>query len=428
METYKLVILIAVIAILVILSGIFSMSDMVYGVVNQLRLKKDVEKGSKRAVIALNFAENYDTTITTILFSNNLVNIAASSLSALVGLYVFRSLGSDELAGTLTSLILLVIILIFGEICPKVIGRVFSFQLSKLLAYPILGLKYLFFPFVFVTSSFGRLLTKPITKQKEEEDTPISDEELQEMVDQIEEDEVIDEDQAELLRSAIEFKETEAHEIMTPRVDMFAFNIEDNIEELTHDDDIFSHSRVPVYQDTIDNIIGILPTKRVLKCMLAKQKINVSEMLLPVKFVPGSMPISNILENMKKSQTHVVIVKDEFGGTDGLLTMEDILEELVGEIWDETDIPVEFTRRLNENTYEVDGSMNINDFFDLIEMEEIEDTDFTTVGGWVIDKLERFAKVGDEFEYQNLTVEVMDATEFTVEKVKVIVHKTEEDE
>lgn len=428
MNTVELVILLVAIAILVILSGMFSMSDMVYGVVNQLRLKKDVEKGSKRAKIALNFAENYDTTITTILFSNNLVNIAASSLTALVGLYIFRSLGNDELAGTLTSLILLVIILIFGEICPKVIGRVYSYQLSKLLAYPILVSKYVFFPFVFVTSAFGRLVTKPFTKKKEEEDTPVSDEELQEMVDQIEEDEVIDEDQAELLRSAIDFKETEAHEIMTPRVDMFAFNIEDNIEELTHDDDIFSHSRVPVYQDTIDNIIGILPTKRVLKCMLAKQKINVQEMLLPVKFVPGSMPISNILKNMKKSQTHIVIVKDEFGGTDGLLTMEDILEELVGEIWDETDIPVEFTRRLNENTYEVDGSMNINDFFDLIEMEEIEDTDFTTVGGWVIDKLERFAKVGDEFDYKNLTVEVLDATEFTVEKVKVVVHKIEEDE
>ena len=332
-------VLIAIIALLVILSGIFSMSDMVYGVVNQLRLKKDVENGSKRAKVALNFAENYDTTITTILFSNNLVNIAASSLSAIVGTRVFLlgGLNNAEFAGTLTSLILLVVILIFGEIVPKVVGRVYSYPLSKLLAYPILVLKYIFFPFVYITSAFGRLVTKPITKKKEEEDAPVSDEELQEMVDQIEEDEVIDEDQAELLRSAIEFKETEAHEIMTPRVDMFAFNIEDNIEELTHDDDIFSHSRVPVYQDTIDNIIGILPTKRVLKCMLAKQKINVSEMLLPVKFVPGSMPISNILENMKKSQTHVVIVKDEFGGTDGLLTMEDILEELVGEIWDEKD-------------------------------------------------------------------------------------------
>lgn len=419
--------LLVVIAILVVLSGIFSMSDMVYGVVNQLRLKKDVEKGSKRAKIALNFASNYDTTISTILFSNNLVNIAASSLSAIVGLRIFSSLDND-LAGTITSLILLVIILIFGEICPKVIGRVFSYPLSKLLAYPILVLKYVFFPFVYVTSAFGRLLTKPITKIKEsDDDEPISDEELQEMVDQIEEDEVIDEDQAELLRSAIEFKETEAHEIMTPRIDMFAFNIDDNIEELTHDDDIFAHSRIPVYKDTIDNIIGILPTKRVLKNMLAKQKINVLEMILPVEFVPGSMPISNILSKMKNSQTHIVIVKDEFGGTDGLLTMEDILEELVGEIWDETDTPIEFYKKLNENTYVVDGSMNIDDLFELLDKELLEDNEFTSVGGWVIDKLERFAKIGDSFDYENLTVTVLDATEFTVEKVKIVKHKIEEE-
>ena len=419
--------LLVVIAILVVLSGVFSMSDMVYGVVNQLRLKKDVEKGSKRAKIALDFASNYDTTITTILFSNNLVNIAASSLSAIVGLRIFSSLDND-LAGTITSLILLVIILIFGEICPKVIGRVFSYPLSKLLAYPILVLKYVFFPFVYVTSAFGRLLTKPITKIKEsDDDEPISDEELQEMVDKIEEDEVIDEDQAELLRSAIEFKETEAHEIMTPRIDMFAFNIDDNIEELTHDDDIFAHSRIPVYKDTIDNIIGILPTKRVLKNMLAKQKINVLEMILPVEFVPGSMPISNILSKMKNSQTHIVIVKDEFGGTDGLLTMEDILEELVGEIWDETDTPIEFYKKLNENTYVVDGSMNIDDLFELLDKELLEDNEFTSVGGWVIDKLERFAKIGDSFDYENLTVTVLDATEFTVEKVKIVKHKIEEE-
>ena len=419
--------LLVVIAILVVLSGIFSMSDMVYGVVNQLRLKKDVEKGSKRAKIALDFASNYDTTISTILFSNNLVNIAASSLSAIVGLRIFSSLDND-LAGTITSLILLVIILIFGEICPKVIGRVFSYPLSKLLAYPILVLKYVFFPFVYVTSAFGRLLTKPITKIKEsDDDEPISDEELQEMVDQIEEDEVIDEDQAELLRSAIEFKETEAHEIMTPRIDMFAFNVDDNIEELTHDDDVFAHSRIPVYKDTIDNIIGILPTKRVLKNMLAKQKINVLEMILPVEFVPGSMPISNILSKMKNSQTHIVIVKDEFGGTDGLLTMEDILEELVGEIWDETDTPIEFYKKLNENTYVVDGSMNIDDLFELLDKELLEDNEFTSVGGWVIDKLERFAKIGDSFDYENLTVTVLDATEFTVEKVKIVKHKIEEE-
>ena len=130
---------------------------------------------------------------------------------------------------------------------------------------------------------------------------------------------------------------------------------------------------------------------------------------------------------MKNSQTHIVIVKDEFGGTDGLLTMEDILEELVGEIWDETDTPIEFYKKLNENTYIVDGSMNIDDLFELLDKELLEDNEFTSVGGWVIDKLERFAKIGDSFDYENLTVTVLDATEFTVEKVKIVKHKIEEE-
>ena len=386
---------------------------MVYASVNQLRLKKDAKK-SKAAKLALKYAENYNTTITTILFSNNLVNIAATSLLTVLVRLIFADEGYIY---TIASLALVVIILIFGEILPKVIGRAYSYHLSKLFAYPIMILKFIFFPFVYVTSQIGRFFASFfISKRK---DNVISDEELEEMVESIEEEGVIDEDQSELLKSAIAFKETEAYEIMIPRVDIFAIDISINIDKLLKSDEVFRHSRIPVYKGSIDNIIGMLPTKALLRNMLASKPVNISSLMYDVQFVPRSMGISEILKLMKKTKNHIVIVKDEFGGTDGLITMEDILEELVGEMWDETDKINESYRKIKRNQYLVDGSLNIEDFFDLVDLDRPEENEYTTVGGWVLNELHRFAKVGDHFKYKNLTVEVTDVTEFTVEKIIV---------
>lgn len=404
--------LIIAIIILIVLSGLFSCSDMVYASVNQLRLKKESRK-SKVSKLALHHAEHYNTTITTILFSNNLVNIAATSLLTVLMRFLFDS----DYAYTIASGSLVIIILIFGEILPKVIGRAYSYRLAKLFAYPVRWIQIIFFPFIFITSNIGKFFASFFISKKK--DNVISDEELEEMVESIEEEGVIDEDQSELLKSAIAFKDTEAYEIMTPRVDMYAIDIEDDFDKILRSDEIFKHSRVPVFRGSIDNIIGMLPTKAVLRNMLASKIVNVGSLMYDVQFVPRSMGISEILKLMKKTKNHIVIVKDEFGGTDGLLTMEDILEELVGEIWDETEKIEEKYRKLKRNQYLVDGSLNIEDFFDLVDVDLPEDVDYTTVGGWVLDELHRFAKVGDHFKYQNLTVEVTDVTEFTVEKVIV---------
>ena len=411
--------LIIAIIVLVFFSATFSASDIVYATVNKLRLKKKAQKKSKAAKIALSFAENYNETISTILFSNNLVNIAASSLATVLAL----SISNSPLSTTIAEIILLVVVLLFGELLPKVIGRAFSYRLSLVLAYPIYVLRIIFFPIVFVTSNLGKLIAKIFIREEHNDVDEMSDDELEELVEKVEEDGTIDEDQSELIKSVLDFKDTEAQEIMTPRVDMFAIPVDADIYKLLAGDEIFMHSRVPVYKGTIDNIVGILPTKQLLKSILAKEKINLKSLIIPVKFVPGAMGISEILQWMKSHKNHIVIVKDEFGGTDGLLTMEDILEELVGEMYDEMDKIKEPYTKISRNKYLVDANMNIDDFFDLCGLDISEDKAYNSVGGWVLDYLEKFAKIGDKFKYKNIDVKVVDATNFTVEKVEVTVHK-----
>lgn len=416
-----------ILVVLIIFSAFFSCADMVYSVVNKTTLEKEAEKGKKSSVLALKFANEYDKTISTIVFSNNLVNIGSSSLAAILGVQLFLPLG-QEFADTwgpyIMAAILLVVLIAFGEVIPKVIGRIYSYRLSKVFAYPIQCFKIIFFPFVFITTWFGKLITNPLFKRVEiQNDKDVSDEELQEMISTIEEEGVIDESQSDYLRSAVDFKETEAHDVMTPRVDVFAFDIDDDINVLINNDEIFKYSRVPVYKDSIDNVIGILKTKLILKELLKENPdIDIKSLIIPELNVPSGMNISAILPMFKKNHNHIAIVKDEFGGTEGILTMEDILEELVGDIWDEMDIPEQEVVKNANNEFLIDGNMNLEDFFELYSIDNDEvDTDYDTVGGWCIDVIGRFAKVGDTFDYQNIHVEILETTEFTVEKIKVIV-------
>ncbi len=424
--------LIISIVILLLFSIFFSSADMTYASVNQLRLKKSAEKGSRTAKLALKFAQNYDETITTILFCNNLVNIGATSLATVLGYQIFTvekfSQSIYELSPTIMSIILFVLLLIFGEIFPKVIARAYSYRFSLLFAYPIAFFKIIIFPIVFVSTKFGKLCVKPFIKNSNSDTSSdsITDDELNQIIETIQEEGVIDEDQEELVKSAIIFKDTEAHEIMTPRVDIFALDIDSNISEVLLSDEAFTHSRIPVYKDNLDNIIGILPTKTLLRKMLAKEKIDrklILSLMQEAHYVPFSMGISEILEDMKRYKHHIVIIKDEYGGTDGLLTMEDILEELVGEMFDEMDTVKQQYVKIKRSYYEIDGNMNIDDFFNLVDVEKPLNLDVTTVGGWCLDVLEKFAKVGDKFNYENLKVEIKEVNEFTVEKILVKVNK-----
>lgn len=411
-------------AFLLALSAGYSASEMSFNVVNRLRLKKAADQGNRAAKRALKIAETHDETVSTILFGNNLVNIAASSIATLAGMHFWGPVYGPSIGAVLS----FATILLFGELLPKATALRYSYRWSLIFAPFVMFFKILFKPFVFVVSRFVRWVARLWTRRASEEQ-PVTDDELVEMVDNAEESGVFDEKQGELLRSAIDFTETSAFEIMTPRVDLFAFDIQDNPDNLLKDPNLFTHSRIPVYEETIDNIIGILPTKLLLKAIVKGEKIDIRSNLIDPIYVYRSKPISAILTEFKTTHQHIAVVKDEFGGTEGIITMEDIVEELVGEIWDETDVVEEDIKKVADDVYLVNGAMNIDDFFDAIGYEKDFESDYTTVGGWCQERLERFAKVGDAFQFANLDVKVLEADEFTVTQIRVeIRHPLDEDE
>lgn len=420
-----MIIKIVLIVVLVGFSAFFSASEMIYSKVNRLKLKKAAENKESKAIVANQFVENYSSLLSNILVGNNLVNIASSSIATALCIDIF----GGDLGPTISSIGMLIIFLTFGEIIPKVIGNKFSYSLALFFARPLKLLTWIITPFAFVFNKIVGLLSKLWAKKTIE--PSFTDEELIEMVDSIEEEGLIDEQQSELIKSAIEFTDVTAHEIMVPRVDVFAWDIDDDVNELIKDENIFEYSRIPVYKESIDDIVGILNTKLLLKCILAKKDIDLEEMLIEPLYVYKTQPISSILKELRTSQKHIAIIKDEFGGTMGILTMEDILEELVGEILDETDTLEEEVayEKVDENTFIVDGTMNIYDFFELVEYDAKDfESEYTTIGGWSTDMLEKFPDVGDQFTFENLDISIESVDEFRVEKVKVIINELEEEE
>ena len=420
------VLAIIILVLLVLFSAFFSGSEIVYAKVNPLKLKKKAKKG-KSAKMALNIVDNYPIMLSTILVGNNLVNIAASSIATVVAMEVWPQYG--ELIATLG---MTVIILIFGEILPKTIFQTYNYTLSLLFAPILKFFYYLFKPVVWLFTKIINSLSKLWTPK---EDIPTAtDEELINMVDEIEDEGYIDEDTGELIKSAIDFTDVDAYEIMQHRVDVFAFDIEDDVKKLINDENIFNFSRVPVYEGSMDEIIGVLSTRQLLIKLLKKEKIDnntIRSMLTQPLYIHKTKSVSSLLHDFKKTQTHIAVVKDEFGGTMGIVTLEDVLEELVGEIWDETDkVEEEYTKK-NDNTYIVEGDMNIYDLWEMLDYQNDEfDTEYTTVGGFCTEKLEKFPSVNDTFTFENFKFTILEVDEdgVRVEKVSVEVLEKDEDE
>ena len=406
-----------IVAVCSLLSMFFSAADMVYGMVDKDRLKREKGKKEKRAKHALEIAEDYEVSISAILLGNNIVNIFASSIVTLIGIAL--SNGNQDLATTLTTIIFTVFIIIFCEFIPKAFAKRFNYSLALKFAYPVLFFKYLFFIIVWPIAMLFKLFGKLFAKKSKEEDQ-IDEDVLSEMADSLEEEGILEENEAEILRSAIDLNDIEAFEIMTPRVDVFAIDIEDSIDEIIKDKEIFKHSRIPVYKETIDNIVGILPIKALAKKILAKEKdFNLLSLCYKPIVVPRNHQILDVLREFKETKIHIAVVIDEYGGTEGIVNMEDILEEIVGDIFDENDEIEEEYIDKGHGIYIVDGAMNLDDFFELIEYEEEVETDYTTVGGFCQDILDRFAKKGDEFDFAHYHFKVLEADEFTVEKLRV---------
>ncbi|NLV29345.1 MAG: HlyC/CorC family transporter [Erysipelotrichaceae bacterium] len=409
-----------IVAILCAFSSFFSSADIIYGIVDVDRLKKNVEKGikPKRSKLALKIATDYEFTISSILFGNNVVNILSSSIVTLIGVSLAGPTNS-EMGVTLAAVIYTAFMIVFCEFLPKAIGKRFNFSLALLFAYPLVVFKYLTFIIVWPISKLFVLIGKLFSKKSKEEDI-IDEEVLTEMVDTIEEAGELEEEQAELVRSAIVLNDIEAYEIMTPRVDVFSIDVEDDINEILKEGEIFIHSRIPVYEETVDNIIGILPIKALLKAYLKGEKIDIRKLCYEPLFIPRNHQVMDLLSEFKASKVHIAIIKDEYGGNEGIVTMEDILEEIVGDIFDETDEIEEEYVEQGEGKFIVDGALNIDDFFELINFDEEYETEYATVSGLCQDILDRFAKVGDTFDFFHYTFIVIEADQYTAREIMVI--------
>ena len=413
-----------IVAICSLFSMFFSAADMVYGMVDKDRLNREKGKKEKRAKIALSIANDYELSISAILLGNNIVNIFASSIVTIIGL----SVSNPEVGTVVATIIFTVFIIVFCEFIPKAFAKRFNYSLSLTFAYPVIIFKYLFFILVWPIAKLFKLFGKLFAKKSKEEDE-IDEDVLTEMVDAIEEEGILEENEAEILRSAIDLNDIEAFEIMTPRVDVLAIDIEDDINEIIKDKKIFKYSRIPVYEGTIDNIIGILPINALAKKLLAGEKVDdILKMCYKPLVIPRNHQILDLLKEFKKTKIHIAVVIDEYGGTEGIVTMEDILEEIVGEIFDESDEIEEEYIEKGHGVYIVDGTMNIDDFFELIEYDEEVETDYATVGGFCQDILDRFAKKGDEFDFAHYHFKVLEADEFTVERLKVVDLEYEEED
>jgi len=418
-------ILIAGIALCICLSAFCSASEMALSSCNQLRLENAAEDGSKKAKTALRITERFDDALSAILICNNLANIGSSSMASVL---VILILGSDNYAWVSTVAIT-VLVIIFGETMPKIIAKKNANSIAERHAYPVRFLMLILKPLIWVVVKLIDLITMPLPERDSEESAEEAVEELHSIIETAEDEDVIDEDQSELVRSAIDFSETSVLEVMTARVDVTSIDIDDPWEDILAIIEEAPFSRIPVYEDSIDNIIGVLYLNHFLKALTDGDRVNIRALLMPPCYVYKTTKLPAVLNQLRRAKQHLAVVTDEYGGTLGVVSMEDVLEEIVGDIWDETDTVEQEIVCRSEGEYELDGSMILSDMAELLGLNEDEmEAESDTVGGWTIERFGSFPNVGDSFEYENISLSVLEMSDGRrVEKVIVKI-KAEENE
>lgn len=411
--------------LLVLCSAFFSSSEIAFATMNKLRMEKAAEKGDRRSKLALAVSGDFPRFLSTILVGNELVN---SAFSACVTMTLMELAVRHE--DVWAPIVSAVILLIFGETIPKILGTDYADGLSRRFAPLLRVCMWVFTPVVALVTALVERLSKLWTP--EETEPEVTDDELVTILETIEDEGVFTEREGELIRSAIEFSDVTALDIYTPRVDVYAVDLDDDIHDILADDDLLSYSRLPAYRESIDNIVGILSTKKLIKAAITQpvEEIRLEELLTEAIFVHKTRNISSILMEFKKKQCQMAVVADEYGGTLGILTLEDILEEIVGEIFDETDEVELDVVPSGEDGYIVDGGTTIDDFFESVDYHPPEDfeTEYDTMGGWAIERLDRFPVAGDHFVYDIFDVTVLEAEAMRVDKLRVKVMKKEEEE
>lgn len=398
------------------LSAFCSSAEMSYSSCNVVRLENLRDDGSARAAAAVKITEKFDDALSAILIGNNLANIAASSLASVL---VILLLGSDKYAWAAT-VILTLLVIIFGETIPKITAKKAANTLALRYAYAVRGMTVVLKPLIWLVVGLTHLLTGG--KAPEEEiDGEEAVEELQSIIETAEDEEVLDEDQSELLQAAIDFSEISAMEVMTARVDVYAIDIEDDWDEIVAAVESSPFSRLPVYEGSVDNIIGVLYLNHFLKALTEKgERTEIRKLLMQPCYVYKTMKLPAVLSLLRKAKQHLAVVTDEYGGTLGVVSMEDVLEQIVGDIWDDTDVIEQEVVERAEGEYELDGDMNIYDFLELVGIsEENFEAESATLGGWTVEQFGGFPQVGDSFRYENFTVTVLAMDARRVEKLLV---------
>lgn len=405
--------------LLVCCSAFFSATETAFSSVNKIRLKNMANDGDRKAKKALDLAEDYDKLLTTILIGNNLVNITATALATVLFTNLYQEYGA-----TVSTLVMTPLVLIFGEVTPKSIAKEtpekFAMSVCGLMSILVVVLT----PVNFLFTLWKNLISSIFHIENDE---GMTQEELITIVEEAQKDGDLEEHESDLITAAIEFNDLEVNEILTPRVDVVAMDIECTMDELEEAFRTNSFSRFPIYEDTIDNVIGILHEKDFYYAYYNDAE-SVRGILKPIQYTSSHVKISELLRQLQSSKTHMAVVLDEYGGTAGIITMEDILEELVGEIYDEHDEVREYWHQIDEKTYLVEGDCDLGEMFELFDMEDIDDEyDVNTVSGWVIQNMNRIPHEKDIFVANNLFVTVMDADEKLVKSIKVQLLKKEEE-
>ncbi len=405
---------IAIIIITMIFSALFSSCETAFSSVNKIRLKNYAAQGNKRAAKALKIANAFEDALTTVLVGNNIVNITMASVATVL----FTSLLGSKGVG-ISTVVITVLVLIFGEVLPKSYAKENAEKLSLLFSAPLSALIFIFKPIVL----FFNLLASVLKSDKTE--PTVTEDELKYIIDEIEEQGVLEEQESDLVKSALEFDEITVNEILIPRIKVVGVEKNASIEEIKNLFIEEMYSRIPVYEKSLDNIIGMITNKRFFK-MLSQGGDDISEIIQDVAHFSDLKLISEALRDMQRLKTHLAVVLDQYGGTKGIITLEDIIEELVGEIYDENDEIVPHLIKISDNEFEVTGDLSISDMLEEIGLDEnlIEST-YTSVGGWVTELLEHIPENNETAQYGNFFITVLKVKEQSVEKLNIRISSSE---
>jgi CBS domain containing-hemolysin-like protein len=403
------------------LSAFFSADEIAFTSINARRVRRAAEDGDKKSALVIKIYDRFDDALSAILIGNNLVNIAATSLATVVAIGI-----AGEAGAGLASVIMTVVIVLFSEITPKILAKRNAEAFAKSTARALNAVMLILMPVVKASLVVVEALARAMGAG-EKSGPAMTEAELTAILETAEDEGVIDEERTDLVQSALQFDDLTIAQVLTPRIDMVAVDVEDSLNDVLRVVIESQYSRIPVYEDTIDNVIGILHVNQFLRELDKKTDIELKKLLMPPLVVHKTLKLDDALKMLQRARTHIAVVADEYGGTMGIITLEDLLEQLVGEIWDENDDILEPCVEVGENMYECSGLMGLHDFFDEIDYDGKNfESEYTTLGGWAVEMLDAQPEVGRSFDYDTLhvTVEKMDGVR--VDKLRVTVDQPEE--